>query len=211
MEVAIYDLDKTLVRRATFTPFLAYAARRLSPLRLGLLPVWIALMAGYKLGFYDRTRLKTWGMRLMLGNASLERLREIGRSFAEKHVARSGWLPGVIRMVREDQSSGRHVAIATAAFEFYAEAFAKMLEIDTVIATRWEHGEIPGGNCYGLEKRRRVENWLAGTGEGFRFVSDSFADTPLLDLASDSVFVTSNPAKRARAQEFGWRVIDGES
>jgi len=33
MKVAIYDLDKTLVRRATFTPFLLFAARRLAPLR----------------------------------------------------------------------------------------------------------------------------------------------------------------------------------
>lgn len=212
MKVAIYDLDKTLVREATFTPFLAFAARRLAPIRLALLPVWVVLMIGYKLGLYNRTRLKIMGMRLMIGKRNVEELRSVGRAFARSHVERAGWLDGATSMLREDQNSGAHVAIATAAFAFYAQAFAEMLDVETLIATRWDGQGIPGGNCYGETKRLRVEQWLGvpASEAQMRFVSDSLADQPLLDLAVDPVFVTRSARKRARAEANGWRVIDGE-
>lgn len=212
MKVAIYDLDKTLVREATFTPFLAFAARSLAPIRLALLPVWVLLMIGYKIGLYSRTRLKIMGMRLMIGKRDVAELRNVGRAFAKAHVERAGWLKGVTSMLREDQNSGARVAIATAAFEFYAQAFAEMLDVETLIATRWDGQGIAGGNCYGDTKRHRVEDWL-GVPAGevqMRFVSDSFADQPLLDLAADPVFVTRSARKRARAEANGWRVIDGD-
>jgi HAD superfamily phosphoserine phosphatase-like hydrolase len=211
MKVAIYDLDKTLVRRATFTPFLVFAARQLSPWRLAFLPAWIALMIGYRIGLYDRTRLKVMGMKLMLGKQPLEVLLKVGEAFAEAHISKAGWMEGVIAMVEADRREGRRVAIATAAFEFYATAFAQRLGIDDVIATRWDGGSIPGGNCYGPEKRRRVETWLgaAASEAEMRFVSDSFADKPLLSEADDAVFVTQSNKKKSRAQTRGWRVIDG--
>ena len=34
MRIAIYDLDRTLTRRATFTPFLLFAARKVASWRL---------------------------------------------------------------------------------------------------------------------------------------------------------------------------------
>lgn len=211
MKVAIYDLDKTLVRRATFTPFLAYAARRLAPGRLVFMPIWVLLMIGYRVGLYDRTRLKTLGMRLMLGRQELHALSAVGHQFADAHIARAGWLEGVIAMVEADRQAGTRIAIATAAFEFYAGAFAERLGIKEVIATRWDGTSIPGGNCYGEEKHRRVTEWLGEppSETAMRFVSDSFADAPLLSEAEDAVFVTQSAGKRARAEALGWRVIDG--
>ncbi len=209
MKVAIYDLDKTLVRKATFTPFLAFAARRLAPWRLLFLPVWIAMMLGYRAGLYDRTTLKTAGMRLMLGRTAQCQLDTVGREFAARHLASAGWIANVIAMVEEDRAQGAQLIVATAAFEFYAKAFAGSLDIPHVIATQWDGWSIPGGNCYGAEKARRVSERLERHGiEGeMRFVSDSFADAPLLDRADDAVFVTASPAKAKRAQARGWRVV----
>lgn len=214
MQVAIYDLDKTLVRQATFTPFLIFAARRVAPWRLVLLPLWIALMIGHKAGFCDRTWLKTAGMRLIVGRRSVGQLEALGRDFAHHHLAGKSWMEGVREMVRQDQESGTTVAIATAAFEFYARAFADLLAIETVIATRWDGSGIPGGNCYGEEKARRVRTWLEtlGTGEApiaIRFVSDSFADTPLLEQAQEAIFVTASSRKRENAERRGWTVVSG--
>ena len=211
MKVAIYDLDKTLVRRATFTPFLAFAARRIAPWRLVLLPVWVLLMVGYRIGLYDRTTLKARGMKLMLGRPDLSQLEAVGDAFAEHHLARAGWIGEVVKMVEQDRAEGTALVVATAAFEFYARAFARRLGIEDVIATRWDGSTIPGGNCYGEEKRRRVTDWLAGQGEvsSIRFVSDSFADAPSLEQADDAVFVTASPRKKARAEARGWRVIEG--
>ena len=212
MYVAIYDLDKTLVRRATFTPFLAFAAGKIAPWRMLLLPVWVMMMIGYKLGFYDRTSLKTAGMKLMLGKVSVERLEEVGEAFAVHHLENAGWMAGVVAMVEQDRAKGAELVVATAAFEFYARAFASRLGIETVIATKWDGASIPDGNCYGDAKRKRVTDWLGNRAREaeIRFVSDSFADEPLLAISQDPIFVTASEKKRARAEGLGWKVISGD-
>lgn len=212
MRIAIYDLDNTLTRRATFTPFLVFAARRAAPWRLALLPVWLAMMIGYRIGLYDRTTLKTRGMRLMLGAISVERLGEIGRKFAARRVFGNGFMPATLALLEEDRAAGAQLVVATAAFEFYASEFAAHLSIPTVIGTRWDGRTIPGGNCYGETKLARVREWLEMQGivigdAHLRFVSDSFADTPLLEIADDPIFVTASPEKRRKAEARGWRVI----
>ena len=207
MALAVYDLDKTLVRRATFTPFLIFAARKIAPVRLLLLPLWIALMLGYKLGLSDRTTLKTRGMQLMLGRPSLDRLETVGRAFAEAHLARDGWNETVVAMLKADRAEGRTVIIATAAFEFYAKAFAAKLGVEHVIGTVWDGKAIIGANCYGAEKLERVLDWSGGHMPIERMVSDSFADEPLLSHAGEAVFVTNSRAKRRKADRHGWKVI----
>ena len=209
MKVAIYDLDKTLVRRATFTPFLVFAARKLAPWRLILLPVWVLLMLGYRAGFYDRTRLKTAGMRMMLGKQPVSRIEQIGEAFADHHIAQAGWIKPVTAMLEADRAEGARIILATAAFDFYAKAFARRLSVDEVIATCWDGRSIPGGNCYGATKLEKVTAWLgsAPVSHDLKFVSDSFADAPLLDVAGDPVFVTRSVSKRTRAEAKGWRVI----
>lgn len=211
--LALYDLDKTLLRQATFTPFLHFAALKLSPWRLLLSPVWIILMIGYRAGLYDRTRLKRMGMGLMLGNPPVDRLEQVGRAFAKRRIANDGLMPGAMTLIDEDRNRGARLVIATAAFEFYARAFADALEIDDLVATRWDGKEIPGGNCYGEEKKRRVLAWCEQAGIDFadanvRFVSDSFADAPLLDIVDDPVFVTTDADKAKNALDRGWRALD---
>ncbi|MBX7515352.1 haloacid dehalogenase-like hydrolase [Qipengyuania sp. GH38] len=213
MHIAIYDLDRTLTRRPTFTPFLAFAARRIAPWRLGFMPVWIAAMIGYRMGFYSRTALKRFGMKLMLGNTGLDRLEEIGEDYAGARIRHPGLMPAVMKLVEEDRNSGAQMMVATAAFGFYAQAFATRLGFEHLIATRWDGSQIPGGNCYGEVKKGRVLAWFAEqaidrNAAHVRFLSDSFADAPLLDWADEPLFVTGSPAEAAKARARGWKVID---
>ncbi|QPD00125.1 HAD family hydrolase [Qipengyuania soli] len=215
MRIAIYDLDNTLTRRATFTPFLVFAARRIAPWRLALLPVWVAMMIGYRIGLYDRTMLKTRGMRLMLGNAPVATLQEAGREFAAHRARNGGFMPATLAFLEEDRAKGAQILVATAAFEFYARAFADHLGIETLIGTRWDGHTIPGGNCYAETKLARVRAWAAEQGlsleeSELRFVSDSFADAPLLELADEAIFVSMSAGKRTRAKARGWRVISAD-
>lgn len=212
MRIAIYDLDNTLTRRATFTPFLMFAARRIAPWRLALLPVWVALMLSYRAGLCDRTTLKTRGMRLMLGEVTNARLEVVGRQFADRRAVSGGFMPATLALLEEDRRQGARIVIATAAFEFYARAFAGHLGIETVISTLWDGRSIEGGNCYGATKLARVRQWAEAQGLSLddvqlRFVSDSFADAPLLDLADDPVFISASAGKRAQAIARGWRVL----
>ena len=43
-DLAIYDMDRTVTRRATYTPFLLHCAARRAPWRLVFLPFVVASM-----------------------------------------------------------------------------------------------------------------------------------------------------------------------
>jgi len=210
--MTIYDLDGTLLAGSTFTPFLIFGARRLAPWRLLLLPLWIAMMAGHKLGLIGRTALKHRGMRLMLGRPAPDRLAAVARAFAEKRVARLH--PGARRAMEADRAEGRRIVIATAAYQLYAGHIASLLGVEEIIASQWAaDGAIQPPNCYGPEKLARVQAWLAEQGVtrgglDLRFVSDSFADAPLLDWADEAWFVTTSTPSARRARRRGWLPVD---
>ena len=170
-------------------------------------------MIGYRLGFYSRTALKRFGMKLLLGNVRLDRLEELGSDYAEARIRQPGLMPAVMALVEEDRNSGARMMVATAAFGFYAQSFATRLGFEHLIATRWDGSQIPGGNCYGEVKKDRVLAWFAEqhldrAEAHVRFLSDSFADAPLLDWADEPYFVTGSAAEAERARARGWKVID---
>ena len=67
--LAIYDMDKTVTRRATYTPFLLHAARTRQPLRLLLLPLVGVTVLLYLARLIDRARLKEFNHALLVGRA----------------------------------------------------------------------------------------------------------------------------------------------
>lgn len=211
MRIVIYDLDRTLTAKPTFTPFLAYAAKRMAPWRLPLLPVWVMMMIGHKLGLCGRTALKRAGMRLMLGRPDEVRLGQVAADFAESRLA---WLhPGAERALARDRAEGRTLVIATAAYALYALPFGERLEAHEVIGSAWKGGAQAGPNCYGPEKLARVRAWFGTLGidrssASVRAVSDSFSDAPLLDWADEAWFVTSSRRAARRARARGWLPVD---
>lgn len=215
-KVAIYDLDGTVLRRATFTPFLFFAARRLAPWRLLLAPAWILAMVLYKLGLFSRAALKQFGLRLFLGQRmNLARLEAISGAFAERAV---GWQSRVaIRTMAADREDGFTLVLATAAMEFYAGHIARRLGFDHVVASRIEPlsaapgaCRLAGKNCYGEEKLARVKALFEELGWErreccVRFYTDSAADGPLLDWADAPVLVNVGAGGRRIAARRGWR------
>ncbi|KHL25811.1 hypothetical protein PK98_04165 [Croceibacterium mercuriale] len=209
MKLTIYDLDGTLLARATFTPFLLFAAAQLAPWRLVFAPVWLLLMAAYKAGLVRRTALKHAGMRLLVGRPAPARLDQVAAAFAVIRIA--DLAPGARAALDRDRQEGRTVVIATAAYAFYARHIAAGLRIEHLVASEWQGQGSDQPNCYGPEKLARVEEWLTAQGYAgahIRFYSDSFADGPLLDRADEAVFVTRNPRKAAQARARGWQVVD---
>ena len=67
-DLAIYDMDRTVTRHATYTPFLLYCAAKRSPARLALVPLAALSMLAYIAKFIDRGRLKEINHRLLLGH-----------------------------------------------------------------------------------------------------------------------------------------------
>ncbi|MEA3034843.1 MAG: hypothetical protein QOH04_602 [Sphingomonadales bacterium] len=217
--LAIYDMDKTITRRATYTPFLLHAARRLAPWRLVLLPIAGLLALAFALKLVDRGKLKELNYRLLIGRrVAPERLAEVIESFADETIATNTW-PAALAAIEADRAAGRRLILATASYEFYAAAIARRLGFDDVIATRTGvdakgrlHPRIEGANCYGEAKKDMVEAWLATQGLTrstihLRFYSDHPSDAPLHHWSDEPV--AANPdARLARlAEAEGWEVV----
>jgi HAD superfamily hydrolase (TIGR01490 family) len=220
MNIAIYDLDKTITRRPTFTRFLLYYARRTAPFRLALLPIWIMAMVGYKLRLYGRKPLKQFGVRMFMGREiSPANLSEITASFADNEF-NQGLQPGAIARLHADRARGAMLVLATAAPEFYAKLIGNLADFHAVIATRHiltpdgalTH-EIEGENCYAGEKLRRIEEWLSQQAIDRKdahiiFYSDDISDSPTLNFADEGYAV--NPSKKfaEAAARANWGRLD---
>src|SRR5439155_11622559 len=126
-DLAIYDMDRTVTRRATYTPFLLHCALRRAPWRLIFLPVVALSMLAYVARLIDRGRLKEINHRLLLGRQIHPRdLQPLAVSFADKQVA-TNIRPGARKAVSRDKSERRRVILATASYRLHADAIAQRL------------------------------------------------------------------------------------
>lgn len=219
-DLAIYDMDKTITRVATWTPFLRHALKERGRGALWLLPIAGIAVTGYVLRFYGRDRLKEMTHRLVLGRAVPgERLADTARAFARATVA-TGLLDGARARIEADRAEGRMLVLATASYRFYAQEIAALLGFDAVIATNCaeENGgkvlaRIDGENCYGAAKLRAIEAWAAERGiargdVAVRFYSDHVSDAPVFDWADEPFPVNAHAPLKALARKRGWPVLD---
>lgn len=218
--LAIYDMDKTITRTPTWTPFLAFAMRRRARWRLALLP-WAALAGlAYGAKLIDRGRLKQTTQRWLLGGSiAATHVDTLTAAFAD-HVVATGVLDAARRHIAADRDAGYRLVMATASYAFYARAIAERLGFDAVIATESEHDpagaltpKIAGENVYGAAKLRAVEAWMAreGLARGecrVRFYSDHVSDAPVMEWADEPFAVNAHGPLKALARRRGWPVLD---
>ena len=217
--IAIYDLDRTITRAPTWTPFLLHAVLRHAPWRLALLPMVLGAAGLKGLGLIHRDRLKQVMHRAALGTLSPARAERLAAAW----LVRFG--PAQIRrkaraQIAADRAAGYRIVVATAAYRFYAEAIARDVGADAVIATATALDarghllpRIEGGNCYGPAKRAMIESWLAAEGidraaAHVRVYSDHVSDVPSFDWADEAVAVNPHAALRRVATARGWPVVD---
>jgi phosphatidylglycerophosphatase C len=222
MNIAIYDLDKTITRTPTFTRFLLYFARRRQPVRLAGVPLWILALIGYRIGLYGRKPLKQFGIALFMGlKISKDILHEQASDFVTE-IVMNDLTPGVVESIAADRQSGFRLLMATAAPEFYAKEIGDRLGFDDVIATRhigtgngFVSYRIDGENCYGPVKLAMIETWLAAQGwprerANIRFYSDHPSDAPVFDWVDEPILIGAGDNKRLRAlaKNKHWQIVD---
>jgi HAD superfamily hydrolase (TIGR01490 family) len=217
-DFAIYDMDRTVTRRATYTPFLLHCALKRAPWRLLLLPFVIASMLAYVLKVIDRGRLKEINHHLLLGaDRHPAELKPLVESFAEATLAHN-IRPGAREAIARDKAEGRHVVMATASYRFYAREIAERLGFDECIGTNSilglderVHARIDGQNCYGPAKLTMIEEWLDKSGwqrGHVRFYSDHASDAPVFEWADEPVAVNPHDRLAKLAATRGWRIED---
>ena len=220
MDLAIYDMDRTVTRRPTFTSFLLHCALARAPWRLVFVPLVIASMLAYLAKAISRARLKEINHALLLGRSiHPAQLKPLVDSFADAQVARN-IRPGARAAIARDKAEGRRIVMATASYRFYAAAIAERLGFDDVIGTGTVLGldeallaRIEGENCYGDAKLRMIAAWveksgLKGTRGHVRFYSDHVTDAPVFEWADEAVAVNPHARLRKLAAARGWRQED---
>ena len=215
-DLAIYDMDRTVTRRATYTPFLIHCALHRAPWRLIFLPLVVGSMLAYLAKLIDRGKLKEINHRLLLGDLRhRSELKPLIDSFAEATLA-NNIRPGARDAIARDKAEQRRVVMATASYRFYAVEIAARLGFDDCIGTNsilgldgQVHAKIDGANCYGPAKLAMVEDWLGANGierGHVRFYSDHASDAPVFDWSDEPVAVNPHDRLRRLAKEHGWRI-----
>lgn len=216
IEVSIFDLDRTLTSRPTYSAFLLFAATRLAPWRLLLIPTVIPFVVAWRLGWISRRRLKDAMHAALIGRRRRSSaIRAIAECFADRVLA-DGIYPEARARLAAERAAGRRLAIATAAPRIYAEPIARGLDIDLVVATDFsgcEQSRIYSRNCYGAAKRQSILEALSAAniarGEAhIRFFSDDVADLPTFQWADDPIAVNPSRKLAAHAREQGWPILD---
>ncbi|MEP2103159.1 MAG: HAD-IB family hydrolase [Parasphingorhabdus sp.] len=219
-KLAIYDMDRTITVRGTYTPFLFHMVFARAPWRLVFLPLLPFGFIGYGLKLISRKDLKTYNQRLLLGSKpSVAQLEPHIERYADKVIQTNSYAKAIVQ-VEADRAEGRKLVLATASYELYVNAIATRLGFDDIIATRLkidEQGqvlpEIIGENCYDVAKLDRIKSFLDEQGLAresvhIRAYSDHISDAPMLDFADEAVATTPTPKLRALAKQRGWKILD---
>ncbi len=219
VRLAIYDLDRTITRLPTWTPFLLHAVTHYAPWRLALLPVVLGAATLKGMGLLHRDRLKQVMHRAALGTLDRDRAAAMAATWLER-FGPANIRRGARTRIAADRAAGYRIVIATAAYAFYAQAVADELLADALIATRVALDRdgrllprIDGRNCYGPTKRATIAAWLAEQGIAradacIRFYTDHVSDVPTLEWADEPVVVNPHAALARVATARGWRQVD---
>jgi phosphatidylglycerophosphatase C len=219
--VAMYDMDRTITRSGTYSGFLIYVARRRQRWRLLLLPLVGLAGLAYALRLIDRSRLKAFNLRLLVGKRfRRSEIVPLAESYADQVIAR-GLYPEALEQIAADRAAGYRLLLATASFHLYVDAIARRLGIDDVLATRLDevdgsdhvHARLSGDNCYGEAKFARINGWMTANAitredAHIRAYSDHVSDHPMLRFADEAVATTPSRKLRRLAPQMGWQVVD---
>ena len=123
--------------------------------------------------------------------------------------------PFANQLFAEHRDAGRLLVLATTSPEPFVRPIAEALGFDDAICTQWVidgdryAGAVDGEFLWGREKAAAVAAWAADAGVDLRgsfAYSDSYFDTPLLDLVGNAVAVNPDAQLAATAAVKGWPV-----
>ena len=212
---AVFDLDRTITRSGTYTPFLLHAR----PLGLGTFWNFIKglpTLAKYHAGRVSRAALKETMLHYSIAGTSRAQIDALSDRFTERWLE-SHIRPGARAAIARHRAAGDHLVLATASFDFYAQVFAERLGFDHVISTAsvWDDGDrlcaqVDGDNCYGEAKLAAVKAYFSNLPSSARVVaySDHHSDLDLLRWAHEGVAVNPDSKLRRVAPAHNLSVVD---
>ena len=216
--IHIFDLDRTITRLPTYTPFLLAAARMRAPWRLLLIPCLIPFLLGYVMKLLGRKHLKQTMHAVMLGSTiAKEDVTALAEKFAQNLMA-DGLFVDIISIIERAQTRGERVIIATASHIFYVSAIAAKLGISEIVATGsvWNGDmltpQISGENCYGPAKLAMIVAYFSKqnidrAAHHIIFYSDHISDLPTFEWCDEPVAKNASKKLHAVALARGWQIL----
>ena len=211
--VALFDMDRTLVRKNTAQLYVRYQrsigeATWRDTARVAL---W---MAQYTMGIVDAEKIAVRALRPLAGmheTVLATRCDDWFHRDVARHVGDTAR-----RTVDRHLRAGDMCAIVTGASRYAARPLARHLGIPHIIATELERdalGFFTGRHvhplCLGIGKIARSQ--ALAEQHGFTladavFYSDSISDVPLMERVATAVAVNPDSRLERMARERGWRI-----
>jgi len=215
VEAAFFDLDKTVIAKASMVAFG-------KPLyRAGLLNRWLLLRALYGQLVYlylgaDAERMARMRTKVLALTAGWDQAH-VGRIVAEtlEEVIEPIVYDEAIGLIRDHQAAGRRVFLISASPEEIVLPLARYLGVDEAIATQARidaHGRYTGEvafYAYGPFKADRMRDLADERGidlDGSYAYSDSVTDEPMLAAVGHPVAVNPDRDLARIAADRGWEV-----
>jgi HAD superfamily hydrolase (TIGR01490 family) len=217
VQAAFFDLDKTVIAKASMVAF----GRPFQ--RAGMISRWLVLRALYGQLVYlylgadeaRMTRMRESALRITQG-WDQRHVRELVRETLEE-VIEPIIFEEALDLIREHQAAGRRVYIISASPEEIVEPLTEYLGADQAIATRTlidDQGRYTGEvefYSYGPEKATAMLAEAEARGidlaESYAY-SDSATDIPMLEVVGHPVAVNPDRALERHARERGWEIRD---
>jgi HAD superfamily hydrolase (TIGR01490 family) len=213
MPAALFDLDRTLVRKETATSYVRYMRKRGGATWKDTARVtwWVAQ---YTLGVIDALDVARRAALGLAGTAEAVMEARCDHWFlrdVEPLVSDVGR-----HTVNAHRAKGDVLAVVTGATPYIARPVARRLGIPHVVASDLEvasdgrfTGRFVEPLCYGVGKVHRAKRLAERLGfalEEATFYSDSLTDLPLLEAVAVPVVVNPDPRLSRVAKKRGWRV-----
>lgn len=213
MSAALFDMDRTLVRKETGSLYVRYLRSRGDATWRDTARVlwWVTQ---YTLGVIDAPKVAaqaTRSLAAMHETVLAARCDDLFHRDVAVHVCDAGR-----RAVEEHRARGEVLAIVTGATAYMTRPLARHLDIEHVVTSELElgadgrfTGRFVEPLCYGEGKLARARELARRTGFQLRdatFYSDSFTDLPLLEAVRNPVVVNPDPRLGRVARRRGWRV-----
>lgn len=214
INIAIFDLDKTITRYDTYVHFLLSILRKkpLRAFRCIHLPISVLV---FKLGLRSNSWLKETFLTAFAHGLDRHEIRTISESFTTK-VLTSGVYAEALRQIAQHRANGDRLILASASFNLYIDQLAEKLQFDDVLCTQaeWnEHdrlsGRIDGKNCYGKNKLNAVEKHLSSIENKGQITlySDHDSDLPVFLLSDIRVAINPNNRLEAIAESHNISIV----